>query len=111
MIHELLIGTNPKARSILTWNMLIGGPNQSHKVNFKELPFEGKSFSKDFGFLSVNRFFRTSATSENWRKRTERLPPLTASALFLARLQSKGRETVQLGADSASLFSKISEKI
>ena len=56
MIHELLIGTNPKARPVLTWNMMIGGPNQSHKVNFKELPAEGKSFIKIFLASFVNTF-------------------------------------------------------
>ena len=57
MIHELLIGTNPKARSILTWNMLIGGPNQSYKVNFKEpLPARGKISKRTFAFCSVNTF-------------------------------------------------------
>ena len=57
MIHELLIGTDPKARSVLTWNMLIGGPNQSYKVNFKEPPHEGGKISKrTFAFCSVNTF-------------------------------------------------------
>jgi hypothetical protein len=57
VIHELLIGTNPKARPVLTWNMLIGGPNQSYKVNFKEpLPAMGKISKKTFPFLFVNTF-------------------------------------------------------
>ena len=68
MIHELLIGTNPKARPVLTWNMLIGGPNQSHKVNFKEpLPARGKISKKTFAFCSVNTFpdiFRKSFGKE-----------------------------------------------
>lgn len=57
MIHELLVGASPKARPVLTWNMLIGGPNQSHKVNFKEpLPARGKISKKTFAFCSVNTF-------------------------------------------------------
>lgn len=39
------------------WNMLIGGPNQSHKVNFKEpAPRRGKISKKTFGFSVVNTF-------------------------------------------------------
>ena len=57
MIHELLIGTDPKARPVLTWNMLIGGPNQSYKVNFKEPPLvRGKISKRTFAFCSVNTF-------------------------------------------------------
>ena len=64
MIHELLIGTDPKVRSVLTWNMLIGGPNQSYKVNFKEpLPARGKISKRTFAFCSVNPF------PENIRKK------------------------------------------
>jgi hypothetical protein len=41
----------------IIWNMLIGGPNQSHKVNFKEpLPLKGKISKKTFGFSAVNTF-------------------------------------------------------
>jgi hypothetical protein len=37
--------------------MLIGGPNQSHKVNFKEpLPARGKISKKTFAFCFVNTF-------------------------------------------------------
>ena len=37
--------------------MLIGGPNQSHKVNFKEpLPLKGKISTRTFAFYSVNLF-------------------------------------------------------
>ena len=37
--------------------MLIGGPNQSHKVNFKELlPFMGKIAKRSFAFCFVNTF-------------------------------------------------------
>jgi hypothetical protein len=64
VIHELLIGANPKARPVLTWNMMIGGPNQSHKVNFKEpLPARGKISKRTFAFISVNPF------PENIRKK------------------------------------------
>jgi hypothetical protein len=70
VIHELLIGTDPKARSVLTWNMLIGGPNQSYKVNFKEpLPARGKISKRTFAFCSVNPFpenIRKSFGKERW---------------------------------------------
>jgi len=47
----------PEGRSVLTWNMLIGGPNQSHKVNFKEpLPVKGKTFKTTFAASFVNTF-------------------------------------------------------
>ncbi len=37
--------------------MLIGGPNQSHKVNFKEpAPLRGKISKKTFRFSAVNTF-------------------------------------------------------
>jgi hypothetical protein len=35
---------------------LIGGPNQSHKVNFKEPSPRGKISIKNFGGYSVNTF-------------------------------------------------------
>ena len=42
---------------VLTWNMLIGGPNQSYKVNFKEpLPVKGKISKRSFAFRFVNTF-------------------------------------------------------
>jgi hypothetical protein len=37
--------------------LLIGGPNQSHKVNFKELPDMGKSSNKKDRCAAVNTFF------------------------------------------------------
>jgi hypothetical protein len=46
--------------------MLIGGPNQSHKVNFKEpLPLKGKISKKTSAFLSVNTFSEKS--EEIWK--------------------------------------------
>jgi len=36
VIHELLTSALAEANAI--FELLIGGPNQSHKVNFKELP-------------------------------------------------------------------------
>jgi hypothetical protein len=41
--------------------LLIGGPNQSHKVIFKELPDEGKSFSRLFFNPLVNTFSEESS--------------------------------------------------
>lgn len=40
----------------IVFELLIGGPNQSHKVNFKEPPFRGKRISRNFFFSSVNSF-------------------------------------------------------
>jgi len=37
--------------------LLIGGPNQSHKVNFKELPDKGKRSNKKDRCAVVNIFF------------------------------------------------------
>jgi hypothetical protein len=39
---------------------LIGGPNQSHKVNFKEPPRWGKISSKNFCVSSVNTYSKIS---------------------------------------------------
>ena len=49
--------------------MLIGGPNQSHKVNFKELPDMGKSSNKKYRFVLVNNFFEDfkKTFKANWR--------------------------------------------
>jgi hypothetical protein len=40
---------------------LIGGPNQSHKVNFKELPTRGKVWNENLGHSFVNPFSRKSS--------------------------------------------------
>jgi hypothetical protein len=65
VIHELLDDAGGEAcidsryghMARIIWNMLIGGPNQSHKVNFKEpLPLKGKISKKTFGFSAVNTF-------------------------------------------------------
>jgi len=43
VIHELLALI--KMPMFVIWNVLIGGPNQSHNITFKELPrLEGKGF-------------------------------------------------------------------
>jgi hypothetical protein len=48
--------TEHRSKSVF-WNMLIGGPNQSHKVNFKEpLPVMGKISKKTFHLLTVKTF-------------------------------------------------------
>jgi hypothetical protein len=65
VIHELLddaggeacIDSRHRHKARVIWNMLIGGPNQSHKVNFKEpAPRRGKISKKTFGFSAVNTF-------------------------------------------------------
>ena len=93
VIHELLIGANPKARPVLTWNMMIGGPNQSHKVNFKEpLPARGKISKRTFAFWSVNPF------PENIRKKFSEgtlFSPAPCSPLpcFAREIQRRDRGT------------------
>ena len=61
MIHELLDWCEPEgSHRILSGIMLIGGPNQSHKVNFKEPPLKrGKISKRTFAFCSVNPFPET----------------------------------------------------
>ena len=104
MIHELLIGTDPKARPVLTWNMLIGGPNQSYKVNFKEpLPVKGKISKRTFAFCSVNLF------PENIRKKfcegTLFSPPLRSPHPRFAReIHRRERGTWELHFLNQDLF-------
>ncbi len=58
MIHELLVKRTEVRLPYYTYiELLIGGPNQSHKVNFKELPEVGKSSIRNYRFASVNTFF------------------------------------------------------
>lgn len=54
VIHELL--TLIPTEVGIVFELLIGGPNQSHKVNFKELPRRGKISSKNFCLTVVNTF-------------------------------------------------------
>ena len=54
VIHELLMIS--VRRLVSFFELLIGGPNQSHKVNFKELPLRGKISSKNFYLTVVNTF-------------------------------------------------------
>ena len=46
VIHELL--TLITAEAVIVFELLIGGPNQSHKVNFKELPVRERESAKNF---------------------------------------------------------------
>ena len=57
VIHELLLMRTRRLAPHILGIMLIGGPNQSHKVNFKELlPFMGKIAKRSFAFCFVNTF-------------------------------------------------------
>lgn len=48
MIHELPADRIASAIRLFVLELLIGGPNQSHKVSFKELPrFQGKDVQQD----------------------------------------------------------------
>jgi hypothetical protein len=57
---------------------LIGGPNQSHKVNFKEPPNEGKRTSKNFFGTIVNIFSRNSENflTKSFQKNASSMFPL-----------------------------------
>jgi len=56
VIHELL-KNDSKPEGLNLGIMLIGGPNQSHKVNFKEpLPVKGKTLKRTFAVSFVNTF-------------------------------------------------------
>ena len=58
VIHELQWSQFHPAPLYLHIELLIGGPNQSHKVNFKEPPsFEGKEEEDEFRFIR-QEFFR-----------------------------------------------------
>jgi hypothetical protein len=57
-----MTGHKPK---LVFWNMLIGGPNQSHKVNFKEpASAMGKISKKTSVFFSVNPFSEKKKNAE-----------------------------------------------
>ena len=68
VIHELLLVPARRLAPHILGIMLIGGPNQSHKVNFKEpLPVKGKISKRTFVFHFVNTFsgiFRISFIEE-----------------------------------------------
>ena len=64
VIHELLLIRAITLGSHILGIMLIGGPNQSHKVNFKEpLPVKGKISKKTFAVCFVNTFPEKSEKS------------------------------------------------
>ncbi len=64
VIHELLLARTRRLAPHILGIMLIGGPNQSHKVNFKEpLPVRGKISKRTFAFCSVNPFPEISEKS------------------------------------------------
>ena len=60
---------------------MIGGPNQSHKVNFKEpLPARGKISKRTFAFFSVNPF------PEKIRKKFWKGTPFSPPFVHLTRV-------------------------
>ena len=75
--------------------MLIGGPNQSHKVNFKEpLPVKGKMFKRTFVICFVNTFpeiFRKSFEGTTISKTPSNLSLL----IFQETLTEGSREHVK----------------
>jgi hypothetical protein len=108
VIHELL--TLMLTEVSIVFELLIGGPNQSHKVNFKELPIEGKVSANVSVFLpSINLPTDFSAGKMSRKEPSSCLLRLSRQSLF-RRHQSKGRETVRVATVCASLFSKISQK-
>jgi hypothetical protein len=70
--------------------MLIGGPNQSHKVNFKEPPPErGKDFKENIRIL-VRQSFSRGFRKKFWKGTLLLL-------VFFARLARVGREVLNEG--------------
>ena len=69
--------------------MLIGGPNQSHKVNFKEpVPLKGKIANRSFRFSFVNTFSRISKKSFV-KERLNFLSPFISPPCLKQRAQRK----------------------
>jgi hypothetical protein len=97
--------------------LLIGGPNQSHKVNFKELPTRGKVSNKKFRLPFVNPFFR-KIQKENLGETVEEIglsPPLFRHVFSFRRRAVLGGSKENSFPDSVNIFPEdflgFSEKI
>jgi|GEM_PF-4997071 len=93
---------------LLFWNVLIGGPNQSHKVTFKELPrIEGKEEDPDI--LKIGRQHLSQKILRKILKRpirqneTERTSP----SLQTNRPPAKGGRTMEMVQTRSSYFVKM----
>jgi hypothetical protein len=93
--------------------LLIGGPNQSHKVNFKELPDLGKSSNKKFSLLSVNPFpeYFEEIFGRNLEKRTALSSPRFTSSSTFCRWAVMGGLNKNFEFSSVNLFSNHFEEI
>jgi len=85
------------------FELLIGGSNQSHKVNFKELPFRGKISIRDFPELAVNPFFEKFSKKEPTALR-KIPPPITTSEALWNLCRSDGRDEGAFLIDLFKLF-------
>jgi hypothetical protein len=87
--------------------LLIGGPNQSHKVNFKELPTKGKVSNKKFRPTFVNLFsenFRKNLREELWKEPAFSRPSIRHVISFRRRAVLGGSKENSF-ADSVNVFS------
>src|SRR5690606_11003584 len=106
VIHELLVGTDWVSVPLLEF--LIGGPNQSHKVNFKEpLPFLRERVPRRHLLVSrstlFSKFFsETASTSSSCLERT----PLLHAPVFAGQVV-KGERTMDMTSPGTSSFLKI----
>ncbi len=80
---------------------MIGGPNQSHKVNFKELPAEGKISNKNFRSPVVNLF------SENFLKNFRHRLPKEPNFLSLDPSRLSFSPARRLGRVEGELVSRL----
>lgn len=88
--------------------MLIGGPNQSYNVNFKELPLiEGKDFNQavfEFGrqlfFKGISKNVQTDRTKNDFQKTS---PPSESANCFSGGRPNDGNQSAVI-----KQFSQIS---
>jgi len=104
VIHELLVSMSLIAqRHHCFFELLIGGSNQSHKVNFKELPFRGKISMRDFSKVTVNTFFEKFSKKEPTALR-KIPPPITASEVLSNPRRSDGSAEGAISLNPFKLF-------
>lgn len=86
------------------FELLIGGPNQSHKVNFKELPTRGKVSTKKFAGRFVNLF--SEKISEKNLRRNRTLLSLIRHVFDFRRRAVLGGSKENSFTDSVNIFSE-----
>gem|GEM_PF-1450530 len=104
VIHELLVSIPSIARRYhYFFELLIGGSNQSHKVNFKELPFRGKISMRNFSKATVNSFFEKFSKKEPTAL-GKIPPPNSSSEAFRGPRRSDGSAESASSVDAFKLF-------